>query len=212
VSGSSLVKATVNSDGTVTVTARTAGANTNYPIVGGSQSTLHPTPSGAPVFSVAAQGLGGGTNASTIYDSGTVSATVNACTVTITFSQSGNSSASMVAGALAAALNSSCGGQVNASANANVVTVTALAVGVSGNGYAISASSASNNPTVFSPPSFTVSSTGFGGGGGTSLSSPLTTLYTYDALDDVVSVQQRGGHPTALNGVIAALYTIPFLV
>lgn len=193
VNGSPLVTAASNSNGSITVTARTAGANTNYPIVGGSQSTLHPTPSGAPVFSVYASGLGGGKNASTIYDSGTVSATVNGCSASAAYSLSGNNSGSMVATALAAALNASCSGTISASAIGNVVTVNALAVGVIGNSYTLSASSASSNPSAFNPPSFTVGVVGFGGGGGTGLTSPLTTFYTYDGLDNLIGVQQRGG-------------------
>src|SRR6266851_8151748 len=97
-----------DSSGNVTVTARTGGANTNYPLVGSSQSTLHPPPSNSPSLFVHASGLSGGKDAIPIYDSGTVSATVNGCTASAPYSQSGNNTASMVTSALAAALNSSC--------------------------------------------------------------------------------------------------------
>lgn len=156
------------------------------------------------MFTAYASGLIGGADAYSIYDSGTVSATVNACTATTTYAQSGNNTAALVASALAAALNSSCSGIISAGATGTSVTITALASGLSGNSYTVSATSASSNPSVFNPPSFTTGITGFSGGGGTPLSAPLTTLYTYDALDNLTCAVQKGGDTTAFTSCAAA--------
>jgi len=207
VNTSSLVSAVSDSNGNVTVTARTGGANTNYPLAGSSQSSLHPPPSGSPGFSVYAFGLTGGTDASPIYDSGTVSATVNGCTAGATYSRTGNNSASTVASALAAALNSSCSGEVSASASGNVVTLTTLANGSATNSDTLSAISTSNNPTVFNPPSFTPSSTGFSGGTDDSLSAPLITQYAYDALNNLTCAVQKGTDTTAFTSCASAAAT-----
>jgi RHS repeat-associated protein len=88
----------------------------------------------------------------TIYDTGTVSVTVNGFTASVNYFSA--STTSNLASALAGALNGN--GGVSASASGSTVTMTALAVGASTN-YSWSSTSATTIPSSFSGTSFPVS-------------------------------------------------------
>src|SRR5207248_11030375 len=49
-----------------------------------------------------------------------------------------------------------------------------------------------DNPTLFPNASFTSPATSFSGGAGTSLANGYTTHYSYDALGDMLTVNQKG--------------------
>jgi RHS repeat-associated protein len=126
----------------------------------------------------------------TVYDSGTVSITVDSFTESVTYGEA--STDSSIASALASAFNSAPSSPVTASANGSVVLLTSKASG-SGTNYALSATSATSDRTYFSGPSFSTtpsgstltSDQGFG-----SFSAPQVTLYTYDADNDLTGVVQ----------------------
>jgi len=151
---SSPVTATVNG-AVVSMTAKTNGSVTNYSLSATSETTskyftvpsFKPTPSGST--------LTGGTGPTTVYDTGTVTVTVNG-TVKASPSYGSSSAGSNLASALASALN---GSLVTATASGNVVTITSVATGEDTN-YSLAVSSASNDPSQFNPPSFTMSESG----------------------------------------------------
>ncbi|MFZ0856657.1 MAG: RHS repeat-associated core domain-containing protein [Candidatus Acidiferrales bacterium] len=126
----------------------------------------------------------------TVYDSGTVSITVDSFTESASYGET--STDASIASALANAFNSAQNSPVTASANGGVVSLTSKASGT-GTNYALSATSATSQRTYFSGPSFTptpsgstlTSDLGFG-----SLSAPQVTLYTYDAANNVAGVVQ----------------------
>jgi RHS repeat-associated protein len=152
---SSPVTATLNGS-VVNMTAKTIGSSTNYSLSSSSTSnnpTDFPTPSfkGTPSGST----LTGGTGPTTVYDTGTVTVTVNG-TVKASPSYGSGSTGSTLASALASALN---GSLVTATASGNVVTITSVATGQDTN-YSLAVSSASNDPSQFNPPSFTMGESG----------------------------------------------------
>jgi RHS repeat-associated protein len=117
-----------------------------------------------------------------IYDSGTLTVTVNGFQASAPYNQNLNNSASAMAQALTNALNVA-GSPVTASVSGTTITITATDVGA-GTNYTVSGSSTA---------SFTASSTTLSGGtdlGGSS--PPYVTLYSYDALGNLLSVNQQG--------------------
>jgi RHS repeat-associated protein len=132
------------------------GSSTNYTvscsIVGG-------------YFSISCSNMTGGTNGGPVYDTGTVSVTVNGFVASTAYNSS--STSATLASALASQLNGSSS-PVTAVLSGSVMTLTSKATGAAAN-YTISDSSVSNNPSNFSPPSFLVSDSGgtlVGGAGG----------------------------------------------
>jgi RHS repeat-associated protein len=171
--GSRLVNASC-SDGacstpTITLTAVTAGSagnsiafTTGYTY----SSQIARFASAGPSFtaSPASGSLTGGADASTTYDSGTVTVTVNGVPTSVTYGNA--SSAGSVATALAQGLSQ--GSLVNATASGGVISITSRTFGASTN-YTLAVSSNSSNG--FSPPSFSGSTSGAtltGGSGATS--------------------------------------------
>lgn len=193
-------------NGQIALTSKSAGASTDYSLSGSSAtvctqvdpSTGQPIfPPGSTSFPMVLSGstLTGGQNSSTTYDSGTVSAMVNGCTASTSYSETGNNSAAAVANGLSASLGGACASQVSASASGDNINLTTTATGPFANDYTLSATSATSDPSQFSSPSFTASASDFGGGsdfGGTT--SPWTTFYTYNALNDLTGVTQNGSN------------------
>jgi len=107
----------------------------------------------------------------TTYDSGTVSATINSQTASVSYGN--GSTSSSVASQLASSISGL--GIVSASASGNVITITSTTNGASTN-YSLSASSQSDNPGLFNPPSFTTSPSGSNLTGGTGAPG---TLYSF---------------------------------
>jgi RHS repeat-associated protein len=180
------------SGSTVSLTARTTGVVSNYTLA---SSTAHDTAHfGANSFATSNSGttLAGGTNAvyNTVYDSGTVTLTVNGTGYTTTYGQ--NDTAGAIASRLAASING--GGLVNAAVSGGKLVLTADGSGVATN-YSVAASSSSSQPNLFSSASFSDSLSGStltGGADGVagSLSNPLSTFYSYDALGNLLQVAQ----------------------
>jgi hypothetical protein len=150
---------------TIILTAKTAGANTNYSLSAGSTydntSTCYDanenpiTPCFTqPSFTATASGssLTGGADA--VYDTGTITITVNGhgdpCP---NYGQ--GSTTSSIASNCASAINADSAAFVTASASGGVLTLTAKQPGPVGNGYSVSVSISSSNG--FSPPSFSAS-------------------------------------------------------
>jgi RHS repeat-associated protein len=188
------VNATVSGNA-VSVTARTTGTATNYTL--GSSTTYDTAHFSAASFNSSNSGtaLAGGVNAvfQTVQDAGTVSVTVGGFTATATYQQ--GSTPSSVAAVLAQGLNTPSS-SVSASVSGSGVLIAAMDPGTAGD-YSLSGTASSNNPSLFPQPSFAVSLSGTALSGGTNptpatLSSPMTTLYSYDALGNLTCVEQHG--------------------
>ena len=112
-----------------------------------------------------------------------------------------NSSASVLAGAIAAALNVSAS-PVTASANGTTVTINNKTAGTGGDGLAVSVSGQSTqsqwsfSPSSFCPAPGCDTALGDGMNTGDINNAPYVTLYQYDALGDLLRVDQKGSAPT----------------
>ena len=154
---------------TVTLTAKTTGASTNYPLT--ASWTYDSSHFSGPSFQASTSGstLTGGadaTSSTTIYDSGSVWVSVNGFQASANYGQ--GSTTSTLASALAAVFNGSNTSPVTASSSGSSLTLTAKQSGASSN-YPLSGGSSTSQPGTFSQPSFTVSVSGSaltGGGGG----------------------------------------------
>src|SRR5579864_5292280 len=187
---------------TLYLQSRNPGASTNFSL---SASTTYDTADfGGASFSLGTSGAamrGGanGTNPVTVYDSGTVTVTVGSLTASASYSQSGNSTAAMVASALAGSGPtglSRSGSPVTASASGSTITLNYATVGAAGN-VSVGCSSSTSQGTYFSSPSFTCpAATAMNGGynpEGASLDfNYFVTQYSYDALGNMLSVTQKG--------------------
>jgi RHS repeat-associated protein len=137
----------------ISITSKASGSAANLALSSSSSSTdqmnsFWGTPSGS--------ALTGGGGGQTVYDTGSVTITVNGTAYSVTYGS--DSTSSSIATALASALTG--GTLVNASANGSVVSITAKTAGVSTN-YTLSASSSTNHPQgLFSGPSFSTSASG----------------------------------------------------
>lgn len=136
--------------------------------------------------------------AETIYDFGSVSVTVNGFTESASYGQ-GDTVAGL-ASQIANEFNNAGSSSVNASVSGGVISFTSRATGQNTN-YPLSASSVTDDPSDFSTPSFTTATSGStltggtGGSGGISplsMSTPFQTFYSYDALGNLLQVQQHG--------------------
>lgn len=189
---------TVGASGsTLTLTAKTTGSATNYSLSAGS-STSQPGTFSHPSFTMSVSGsaLTGGTNGTaTIFDSGTVSVTVNSVGASASYGQ-GDTAAS-VAQNLQNAMGSL---PVTVSLSGSTINIIAKQPGAAGN-YSLSATSSTSQPGTFSSPSFTVSVSGTALTGGTNsvptLASPIVTEYLYDALGNLTQVTQNAQAPAA---------------
>jgi RHS repeat-associated protein len=125
----------------------------------------------------------------TIWDSGTVSITVNGGVSSVSYGE-GSTDASL-ASSLASVLN---GGSspVTATASNSTVYLTSKATGAISN-YSLSATSKTNDPTYFGS-SFSAYTSGpnltGGSNSGSSLATPVVTNYAYDALGNLTEVVQ----------------------
>jgi len=179
------------------LTARATGAATNYQLSTSIVSN-DPTDFLSPSFQVSAPSLLAGgkdaTNSGTVFDSGVVYATVRGgFTVSAPFGQGSNSTAAMVATALANGLNAT-DSPVTATASGSTIALNYKTPGAAGNTF-VGVMSSSYDP---SNPSFTSLGVILSGGVDLqlpSLSTPAVTLYSYDTLDNLVGVQQQGNSP-----------------
>lgn len=147
------------SGGSVTLTARTTGAGTNYSL--SSSCSYDSTDFSGPSFSTSNSGsaLTGGQNATynTVYDSGTSTITVNGHGDTTSWSGSGTTTSS-IASSLVSVINADSGAYVTASASGATVNLTAKTAGASTN-YTLS-SSGTYDSSDFSSSSFSSSNSG----------------------------------------------------
>ena len=148
-----------SSGASLTLTSKATGASTNYGL-SGSSSTGQGGYFGSPSFSASptSSTLLGGHDATynTLFDTGTVSVTVNGYAKSATYNQS--STLSGMATALASAFQNDGTAPVNASAAGPTITVTARATGASTN-YTLASSSTSQG-SYFSHASYSGSASG----------------------------------------------------
>ena len=130
--------------------------------------------------------LTGGVYSATTYDSGALTVTVDGFQASASYNQNLNNTPQLLASALAAALNASSS-PVTAQANGAGVTITAKIVGSAGE-YSVTGGSS----TSFTASSATLGNDANPGG----LFTPYVTLYQYDALGDLLRVDQKGSAPT----------------
>jgi RHS repeat-associated protein len=127
-------------------------------------------------------------------DAGTVSVTVNGTAYSTTYGFGDTKEA--IATRLVSAITA--GTFANASAAGNVITVTARSTGQAGD-YAISAASTYDS-AHFAGPSFTTAASGSSMANGNSAgdvgNQPFVTQYQYDALGNLLRVDQKGTAPT----------------
>ncbi len=187
------------SGATLTLTARTTGASTNYLLSGGS-STSQPGSFLQPSFTMSVSGqnlTGGGNGVPAVTDSGAVWVAVNGFQALVTYGS--GSTNSSVASALANVFNTNGSSPVNASLAGSVISLTAKTTGA-GTNYSLSGGSTTNFSGTFSQPSFTVAISGASLTGGAdftpgTLATPAVTLYAYDTLDNLTNVVQSGSRP-----------------
>jgi RHS repeat-associated protein len=203
------------SNGVLSLTARQTGASTNYSW-SISSSSSDPTDfgaagsfSGSPT-SGAMTGGANGSGGTTVTDYGTVTITVGGFTASACYGANpatacngiNNSSAAQVAAAIAGngptGLSRS-GSPVNAVPSGAGITITYNTAGTAGNGAAITSTSQSTQTQwTFSPASFTAAGTTLANGmnAGDFNNNPYVTLYQYDALGNLLRVDQKGSAPS----------------
>ncbi len=198
------VTASVIGGTTISLQAKNAGAVGNSITLSSTSASNDPGDFGGGSFggTASASTLTGGADAInpvTTYDQGTVTLTIGSFTASAPYSQSGDSTAVLIATALvgtgSTGLNRS-GSSVSATANGATITITYGTAGSVGNGVAVTGSSQSTQTQwTFSPPSFTSAGTTLGNGlnAGDVNNNPLITLYQYDGLGDLTCVEQHGG-------------------
>jgi RHS repeat-associated protein len=169
----------------INFTARTTGVATNYAL------TFYNDVD----FSVSGlASLTGGRDAVSSPDAGTVSITVNGTAYSTTYG--GSDTGATLATRLASAI--SAGPYANASAAGSTVSLTSKTSGPGGD-FSLSAANTWNSAS-FVQPSFTTAPSGSGLSGGyiaNDLSNnPYTTLYQYDALGNLLRVDQKGTAPS----------------
>jgi RHS repeat-associated protein len=185
----------VVSGNSVVLTAWAAGGSTNYAFTTSSSTSDQTGTFFSPSFRVgpASGALAGGHDGG-IFDSGTLSATVNGVSYSVIFGT--GDTASSIASRLAPAI--SAGNWANASATGNQVNLTSKTPGPGGN-YSLSAAYTWNS-VQFLNPSFASSASGGSLTGGFNpgdiADSPYITLYQYDALGNLLRVDQKGSAPT----------------
>jgi RHS repeat-associated protein len=194
----SLVSATA-SGSSVSFNSKATGSATNYSLSvssASSNSSLFSPPS----FSISDSGsvLTGGANAvngTTTFDSGTLSVAVGSFTASaISYGPTNNSTASQVATAVANALRGSGSPVTAASVSGATISLTYNGVGTAGD-VSITVTPTSSNSSQFSSGSFASSGSLSGGANpvAASLTTPQITLYTYNALGNLLNVTQKGG-------------------
>jgi RHS repeat-associated protein len=167
------------SGNTVTVTANATGTASNYPITlsYGSDFTIS-VPSGT---------LTGGQNSATVYDAGTLTATItnNSVSPAVSYTTAAVSwgqgdSSGTVAIKLASAINTAVGSLVTASASGATINLVSTAAGANTN-YSVTASvtdtMSASYPSLFPSPSFTASDTSMSGG--STATTGYGPVYTY---------------------------------
>jgi RHS repeat-associated protein len=174
----------------VMLTARGIGVSTNYAL------SANPSQAAATDFYATAFGptFTGERDPSSSPDTGSVTITVNGTPYQTTYG--GSDTTSSIVTRLATAISG--GAWSNASASGGTVTITAKSTGPGGD-YTLSASSTYDS-AHFAQPSFTPapSASALSGGydAGVIDNQPFRTLYAYDALSNLLRVDQKGTAPS----------------
>jgi len=185
-----------SSNNVVTLTSKATGSSANYSL-SATSSTSDPGDFAAASFTTSTSGssLTGGKNAvagGTVYDTGTVTATVGGFAASASYGQ--GSTTSSIASSLATALSAS-NSPVTATVSGSTVSLISKATGSSSN-YSLSITSSTSQPSAFASASFggTLSGSTLTGGAdqGGGLSTPLKTYYSYDGLGNLTQVNQTG--------------------
>src|SRR5262249_4901876 len=140
--------------------------------------------------------LSGGTDAfggTAVYDAGTITVTAGSFQASVPYGQNSNSTASAVASAFAGGL-SATNSPVAATASGSNLIITYRTAGAAFD-IAITCNSSTSQGTYFSNPSFTCPGVTLGGGQDpypSGLAHPYVTLYQYDALGNLLCVEQHG--------------------
>lgn len=157
-----------------------------------SSSTSDPGDFGSASYSASPSGSTVSGGSSDFADAGSIWVNVGGVTTTVSYGSGGTPTS--VGSALAAAINANTSMYVTAAASGTTVSFTTTGTG-GGTGYSLSTGSSSSFPGTFSP-SFSSTPSGPTLGGGStpalSLLTPAITLYTYDALDHLICVEQHG--------------------
>lgn len=166
----------VASGNSFTVTAVATGTSSNYPITISNGDFTVSDPNNA---------LTGGTNGSTVYDAGIMTATItnNSVSPAVSYTTSAvswgqGSTTSTLASSLASAINSAAGTIVTATANGGSVQLTSTATGSTTN-YSVSVSDTqtASYPSLFPSASFQANANSMTGG--KDLTSSFGTVYSY---------------------------------
>jgi RHS repeat-associated protein len=186
---SSPVDASISPSSSVRIlfTARSVGVATDYSFTVSPLQATAPdfwgTPSGAALIN--------GRDATSNPDTGTATVTVNGTSYQISYG--GGDTAASLATRLATAI--SAGAWANASTSGGTITITAKNPGPGGD-YSLSAPPTTFDSLHFPGPSFSVSSQASALSGGYNSgdvdNQPLRTLYSYDALGNLLCVEQHG--------------------
>jgi len=180
----------------VTVTAKVAGTAGNSYSLSASASTNDASDFWSSSFTPSPAGttLSGGFTGTTSYDSGTVNVSVGSFTASAPYGQSGNSTAALVAAALAGSGPSGLnrlGSPVHATASGSNISLSYINIGTVDN-VAVTATSNPSNPSLFPGGSFSGSTTLTGGQdpSPSSIAHPYVTQYSYDGMGNLLQVNQ----------------------
>jgi RHS repeat-associated protein len=181
-----------SSPGTVFLTARSTLTPPNNNYYGASAFNNPNFTVGSFAVNPSVSSGGGILVSGNVYDSGTSWLTVNAVQSSVSYSPS--DTASTMATKIANAVNNtSSSSQVTATVSGADITLTAATTGTTSD-YAMSSGSQSSTlPQGSFPVTLSGSSlTGATSGGGPTMSASVATTYTYDALNDLLSVSEGG--------------------
>jgi RHS repeat-associated protein len=128
----------------------------------------------------------------TVYDSGTITATVGGFTTSPPINYDSSTSASYIAQQLASKLNVPASPVTATYTGGSSILLTYKSAGSAANGTAAYTSAASNQPGYFPNGSFNGNTTLNNGSDPNAFSNAYKTLYAYDVLGNLLCVEQRG--------------------
>jgi RHS repeat-associated protein len=205
------------SGATISLTAKTGGAATNYPLSSSTSCSYDSSNFSSASFTTTSSGgtFTGGTTGSPATDAGTVQMSISGYTATANYGNGPgqDSTASAVASDLVAKIQAQLPASnplFTISASGTSININWGSVGTSGN-VTVTTTSTTSQTANFSTPSFAscsittnpqaCSATLSGGSNPApgSLSSPYVTLYSYDPLGNLLTVTQKGNPSSSCN-------------
>lgn len=180
----------------INLTTRATGAGTGYPLATSAVTTSSNFSSSAFTATASGANLTSGQNG-VVSDAGTVTVSISGFTIqpfNKTVNYGVGSTSATVANAIMLAFNNDSMSPVSASISSSTPNVVALVAKSPGSdtNYGVSTTSATSQGTYFSHPSFTGSAASLTGGSDpvASLNTPLSTLYSYDAMGNLLQSVQ----------------------